>query len=411
MTEYFDAAETRSEAEREADLIGKLQRQIAHAKERAPAWATRLADVDAASITSRAALATIPVLRKAELMAAQAETPPFGGFVAAAPGEFGRVFMSPGPVWEPQGAGVDPFNGRRALFAAGFRRGDIVLNAFSYHLTPGGFILDEAAIALGCTVFPAGVGNTEAQVEAVGKLRPSGYIGTPDFLKVLLDKAAEGGHDASSIKRALVSGGALFPALRQEYETRGVAVLQAYATADLGVIAYESEAREGLIVNEDTIVEIVRPGTDDPVAPGEVGEVVVTTFNATYPLIRFGTGDLSAVLPGASPCGRSNMRIKGWMGRADQRTKVKGMFVDPAQVARVVREAGGIGKARLVVDRAGDQDSLRLLVEPAAGSAPDAGAIAERLREITKLRGTVEIVAAGSLPNDGKVIADERKYD
>jgi len=411
MTEYFDTSETRSEAEREADLFKKLGAQIAHAKAKSPAWGKRLADVDPAAITSRAALATIPVLRKAELMAAQSENPPFGGFVAAVPGEFGRVFMSPGPVWEPQGAGADPFNGRRALFAAGFRRGDIVMNAFSYHMTPGGFILDEAAIAMGCTVFPAGVGNTEQQVEAVSQLKPVGYIGTPDFLKILLDKAVETGRDATSIRRALVSGGALFPALRQEYADRGIAVLQAYATADLGVIAYESEAREGLIVNEDTIVEIVRPGTDDPVAPGEVGEVVVTTFNATYPLIRFGTGDLSAVLPGASPCGRSNMRIKGWMGRADQRTKVKGMFVDPAQVARIVRESAGIARARLVVERDGDQDALRLLVEPQAGAGLDIAAIGEKLRDVTKLRGAVEAVAAGSLPNDGKVIADERNYD
>ena len=411
MTDTFDALETRGTAERETDLFTRLPALVAHAVAKAPGWARHLAGHDPAAVTSRAALARLPVLRKPDLMAAQQADPPFGGFVAAKPGEYGRVFMSPGPIWEAQGAGPDPFNGARALYAAGFRRGDIVMNAFSYHMTPGGFILDEAAIALGCAVFPAGVGNTELQVDALCQLKPSGYIGTPDFLKVILDKAVEMGRDGSSIRRALVSGGALFPSLRQEYADRGIAVLQAYATADLGVIAYESAAREGLIVNENTVLEIVRPGTDDPVPDGEVGEVVVTTFNEVYPLIRFGTGDLSAVLPGVSPCGRTNMRIKGWMGRADQRTKVKGMFVDPAQINEIVKRHGEIAKARLVVSRAGEQDHMALMVEPSGAGAVIGEAVLATMRDVTKLKGEIKVVRPGELPNDGKVISDERSYD
>ncbi|MCC2112266.1 MAG: phenylacetate--CoA ligase family protein, partial [Hyphomicrobiales bacterium] len=308
MTEHYDFMETRDPAEREADLFARVPQFLSESIEKSSGWRKHLAGIDPGAIVSREKLASVPVLRKSALMEAQKADPPFGGFIAAEPGEFSRVFMSPGPIWEPQAAGKDPFNGARALYAAGFRPGDIVINCFSYHLTPGGFILDEAARALGCTVFPAGIGNTEVQVEAVATLRPSGYIGTPDFLKVILDKAAETGVDASSITKALVSGGALFPSLRDEYAERGIAVLQAYATADLGVIAYESDAREGLIVNEDYIVEIVRPGSDDPVPEGDVGEVVVTRFDPIYPLIRLGTGDLSAVLAGPSPCGRTNMR-------------------------------------------------------------------------------------------------------
>jgi phenylacetate-CoA ligase len=352
------------------------------------------------------------VLRKPELMEAQAAEPPFGGFANSAELDGNRVFMSPGPVWEPQPPGIDPWGGARSFFAAGIRNGELVHCALSYHMTPGGFILDEGARALGARVFPAGVGNTEQQVDAAAVLKPDAYAGTPDFLKVLLETASEMGRDLSSIRNALVSGGALFPLMRAEYAERGVSVMQAYATADLGVIAYESamdgEPLPGMIVNEDMIVEIVRPGTDDPVPAGEVGELVVTSFNVAYPLIRFGTGDLSAVLDEPSPCGRTNMRIKGWMGRADQRTKVKGMFVDPKQVDAVVKAVPGIVRARLVVDRDGDADAMTLMVEPAAGASPDMDRLSAALTAQTKLKGKVEIAA--DLPNDGKVIDDRRDY-
>ena len=411
MSEFFDAAEVRDPAEREADLFVRLPAFIAGAMAKAPGWAAFLDGLDPATVTDRAALARLPVLRKSVLMAAQKALPPFGGFVAGAPGAFGRVFMSPGPIWEPQGAGADPWAGARALHAAGFSAGDIVHNAFAYHLTPGGYILDAGAQALGCAVFPAGVGNTEAQLEAISVLKPAGYTGTPDYLKVLLDKGAETGVDVSSITRGLVSGGALFPSLREEYASRGVAVLQCYATADLGVIAYESEAREGMIVNEDFIVEIVRPGTNEPVAAGEVGEVVVTTFNPVYPLIRFGTGDLSALMPGTSPCGRSNMRVKGWMGRADQRTKVKGMFVDPAQIDAIVKRHGKIARARLTITRQDEQDRMVLEIESATQDAAFLDAVAATMRDVLKLKGETVRRDVGSLPNDGKVVSDERDYN
>jgi phenylacetate-CoA ligase len=408
---YFDELETRDPAEREADLFARLPGQIAHAVAVAPGWARHLAGIDPASITSREALAGLPVMRKAALMEAQAARPPFGGFAAHDVQAMNRIFMSPGPIWEPQGEGDDPWNAARAFFAAGFRAGDILHNALSYHLTPGGFILDHGARALGCAVFPAGVGNTEVQVEAIETLRPTGYAGTPDYLKVLLDKAEELGRDASSIRRALVSGGALFPSLRAEYSSRGVSVLQAYATADLGVIAYESAPDEGMVVNENIIVEIVRPGTDQPLPAGEVGELVVTSFNRTYPLIRFGTGDLSAVMSEPSPCGRTNMRLRGWMGRADQRTKVKGMFVDPRQIAEVLARHPEVRRARLVVERDNEQDTMRLAYESDAVADGLDAALGRTLKEVTKLNGMVERVASGALPNDGKVIADERSYD
>lgn len=412
MSDFFDAAETQAPAGREAALFARLPGFLAAIRDAVPGWTARLAAVDVAAVTSRAALAAIPVLRKPELMAAQAAEPPFGGFVDAGRLDGARYFMSPGPVWEPQGPGADPWGAARAFFAAGIRRGDLVHNALAYHMTPGGFILDEGARALGARVFPAGVGNTEQQVEAAAILRPDAYAGTPDFLKVLLDRAAEMGRDLSSIRKAIVSGGALFPSLRGEYRRRGVTVMQAYATADLGVIAYETaaggEPLPGMVVNEDLIVEIVRPGTDDPVAPGEVGELVVTNFNPAYPLVRFGTGDLSAVLDGPSPCGRTNLRIRGWMGRADQRTKIKGMFVDPKQIDSVVKSVPGIARARLVVSRDGDRDAMLLKVEPANGGAVDLAAIAAALTAETKLKGEVEV--AMSLPNDGKVIEDTRDY-
>jgi phenylacetate-CoA ligase len=408
--DYYDELETRSPEAREAALMTALPGQVAHAKAAAPAYAKILAEVDPAAVTDRKALAALPVTRKTDLMALQAASPPFGGLAVPSSGA-ARLFASPGPIYEFETARSGFWRLERALFAAGFRAGDIVHNCFAYHLTPGGWMMDGAARALGCAVVAGGVGNSEQQVQAIAHFRPSGYTGTPDFLKVLLDKGEELGLDCSSITRALVSGGALFPALRQAYAERGVAVLQCYATADLGLIAYESEAREGMILDEEIIVEILRPGTGDPLLEGEVGEVVVTTLNPDYPLIRFATGDLSALLPGPSPCGRRAPRIKGWMGRADQATKVKGMFVQPAQVAAVLKRHGEIARARLVVSRAGDSDTMTLKCEVKNDAEGLANAIAASLQEACKLKGAVELVEAGSLPNDGKVIDDQRSYD
>jgi phenylacetate-CoA ligase len=405
--EHYDQLETRDPEAREAELLGRLPNLIALALS-APGWAEQLAGVEPNAVTSRAALATLPVLRKSDLLARQRTQPPFGGFHVAAPGKVRRLWMSPGPIFEPEGEGRDWWGAARALVAAGFRAGDVVHNSFAYHLTPGGFIMESGAHALGCAVIPAGTGNTEQQLEAIGHLKPAGYLGTPDFLKVLLDAAAKTGKDASSLKRGLVSGAALPASLRQELSQRGVKVLQCYATAELGVIAYESEALEGMIVNETVLVEIVRPGTGDPVAADEVGEVVVTSFNPDYPMIRLATGDLSAVLVGKSPCGRSNMRIKGWMGRADQTTKVKGMFVHPAQLAEVRRRHPQLGRLRLIVARESEQDVMVLKAECDAPASDLQSEVAATLQSVTKLRGTVELVAPGSLPNDGKVIADER---
>lgn len=411
MADFFDEYETRDAAAREADLFARLPGLVSHAMDEAPSWRAHLEGIDPAALNTAEALATLPVLRKAELMQKQQAAPPFGGFAAAPVEEFGRVFMSPGPIFEPQPEGRDAWNGARSLFAAGFRKGDIVHNAFSYHMTPGGFILDQAAVALGCAVFPAGIGNTEMQVQAMSVLQPSGYLGTPDYLKVILDKADEMGVDLSCVKRALVSGGALFPSLREEYQNRGIFVLQAFATADLGCIAYESEAMEGMIVNEDYIVEIVKPGTNEPVPDGDVGEIVVTSFKMNYPLIRFGTGDMSAVMAGQSPCGRTNKRIKGWMGRADQRTKVKGMFIDPKQVADISKTVPGLGRLRLEVTRNGEQDAMTLKCESDLCDDSLVSKIEAAIVSHCKVKGDVLLVAPGSLPNDGKVIADERSYD
>lgn len=413
---YFDERETREPAAREAALMAALSRQVAHAKADAPAFARILEGVDPAAVSDRSALAALPVTRKSDLMILQAAAPPFGGLAALAPSSAARLFASPGPIYELEGPRPDSWRTARALFAAGFRAGEVVHNSFSYHLSPGGWILDSGLRALGCAVVPAGVGNTEAQVQAIAQFRPVGYAGTPDYLKVLLDKGVELDLDCGSISKALVSGGALFPALRAEYAGRGVAVLQCYATADLGLIAYESAPEEGLIVDEDLIVEIVRPGTGDPVSEGEVGEVVVTTLDPDYPLIRFATGDLSAVLPGTSPCGRTNLRLKGWMGRADQTTKVKGMFVHPSQVADVLKRHPEVVRARLVVARAGAADVMTLRCELAPGQAQArsealAGAIAASLQAATKLKGEVVLVGPGELPNDGKVIEDTRTYE
>ena len=408
-SEHFDRLETRDPDARERDFFGRLPSFIALAM-RAPGWATQLAGIDPNAVTSREELAKLPLLRKSELADRQKEQPPFGGFNVTAPGRMRRLLMSPGPIFEPEGEGKDFWGAARALFAAGFRPGDVVHNCFSYHLTPGGFMLESGAHALGCAVIPAGTGNTEQQLAAIAHFKPVGYLGTPDFLKILLDAAAAAGKDASSLRRALVSGGALPLSLRQELAGRGVKVLQCYATADLGVVAYECEEAEGLIVNETLLVEIVRPGTGDPVAASEVGEVVVTSVHPDYPMIRFATGDLSAVMPGRSPSGRTNMRLAGWMGRADQATKVKGMFVHPAQVAQVGKRHPELGRLRLAVTRAGEQDAMTLFAECSAPSSADGlqDAVAATLQSVTKLRGGVKFVAIGSLPNDGKVIADER---
>ena len=405
--EHYDSLETRDPDDREREFSSRLPDLIAVAL-RAPGWAAQLADIDPHAVTSRAELAKLPVLRKSELVTRQKEIPPFGGFNVTAPAQLRRLLMSPGPIFEPQGKGKDFWGAARALFAAGFRSGDVVHNSFSYHLTPGGFMMESGAHALGCAVIPAGTGNTEQQLEAIAHFKPSSYLGTPDYVKVLLDAAAKAEKDASSFRRALVSGAALPNSLRRELASRGVEVRQCYATADLGVIAYESEGGEGMIVNETLLVEIVRPGTGDPVESGEVGEVVVTSFNSDYPMIRLATGDLSAVLPGRSPCGRTNMRLAGWMGRADQTSKVKGMFVHPAQVAEIGKRHPGLGRLRLVVTRAGEQDAMTLMAECAAPTAPLQEALVATLRAVTKLGGEVKLVAPGSLPNDGKVIADER---
>ena len=411
MREHFDTLETREPATRERAQLARLPQQIAYAMARAPAFAALFANFDPAAIDSRDALARLPVTRKSELLDLQQKSRPFGGLAATRWGAARRVFASPGPIFEPEGAAPDYWRLARALFAAGFRPGDLVHNCFAYHFTPAGSMLETGAHALGCTVFPGGIGQTEQQVQAMAELKADGYVGTPSFLKIILDKADELGVKLPSLTKALVSAEAFPPSLRDAFAARGIQGYQAYATADLGCIAYETPAREGLVVDEGVLVEIVRPGTGDPVAPGDVGEVVVSTlYNADYPLIRFGTGDLSAALPGASPCGRTNMRIKGWLGRADQRTKVKGMFVDPAQVAAIVKRYPEIARARLVVDNPGGNDRMTLHVESSEPVQKFAEAVAASIRELTKLRGEVVRCEPGTLANDGKVIEDLRKY-
>ena len=407
--EHYDELEVRDPEQREADLFAALPGQLAMAMEKAPGWAAHLKGVEASAVTSRDALAELPVLRKPELKDHQTANPPFGGFSACAPADALRLFMSPGPIYEPMGPDHDMWGGARALFAAGLRSGDIVHNSLAYHLTPGGFMLDSSAVALGCTVIPGGVGNTEQQLDAIAHLRPVAYTGIPDFLKVLLDKGEELGKDTSSLTKGFVSGAALPESLRSELKSRGVDVYQAYATAELGMIAYESSALEGMTLNENMILEIVKPGTGEPVAEGEVGEVVVTNFSASYPMIRLGTGDMSAVLPGVSPCGRTNVRIKGWMGRADQRTKVKGMFVDPAQINEIGKQHPDLGRLRLVVTRESEQDVMCLMAE-SGGDETVAQQLEATIQSVCKVRGKVELVDPGSLPNDGKVISDERDY-
>jgi len=409
---HFDTLETRDPELRRKQQLASLRGQLAHAKANAPAFAQRLANVDPDAITTLDALAQLPVTRKSELADLQRASKPFGGLAATRYGEARRVFQSPGPLYEPEGARPDYWRLARAMFAAGFRRGDLVHNCFSYHLTPAGSMVECGAHALGCTVFPGGTGQTELQVQAMDDLRPNGYVGTPSFLKIILEKADEQGVHLPTLTKALVSGEAFLPSLRDALKARGIDGYQAYATADLGCIAYETPAREGLVIDEGVLVEIVRPGTGDPVAPGEVGEVVVTTlFNTDYPLVRFGTGDLSAMLAGASPCGRTNVRIKGWMGRADQTTKVKGMFVHASQVAAIVKRHPEVARARLVVDNPEGNDRMTLLVEVAGNASSHAESIVASIREVTKLRGEVAFRHPGELPNDGKVIEDARKYD
>jgi phenylacetate-CoA ligase len=408
MSEHYDPLETRTPVLRETEEFAVLPKIVAHAMA-APGWASHLNGVDAKSVSSRAALAKLPVLHKSDIAALQKANPPFGGLAVLPPGKARRLQMSPGSLFEPEGHGKDFGNCARALFAAGFRAGDIVHNCFSYHLTPAGAMLESGAHALGCAVVPGGTGQSEQQVRTIADLKPAGYVGTPSFLAIILDKAGELGIDLSCLGKALVSGEAFPAALRTRFAKSGIAALQCYATADLGLIAYESAAREGLILDEGVIVEIVHPGTGHPVGPDEVGEVVVTTLTPEYPLIRFGTGDLSAFLPSTSPCGRTNHRIKGWMGRADQAAKIKGMFVQPAQIAELVKRHREIIRARLVVDRdAAGSDTMALMIEMGE-PAENLARIAETLQALTKLRGTVTRVARGSLPNDGKVIDDIRK--
>ena len=408
---YYDSLETRDPEERERSLMERLPRQVAHAKLHSPYFARLLAEVNPNDIHNRAALACLPVTRKSDLVHLQREQAPFGGINATPLSGLSRVYASPGPIYDPEGRGQDWWRFARALHGAGFRAGELIHNTFSYHFTPAGFMLEGAAHKLGCPVFPAGIGQTEMQVQAINDLKPAAYVGTPSFLKIILEKADELKADATSLTKALVSGEALPPSLRQALNARGITVRQCYATADLGMIAYESEAQQGLTLDEDVLMEIVRPGTGDPVADGEVGEVLITTFNLDYPLLRFATGDLSAVLPGISPCGRTNVRIKGWLGRADQTTKVKGMFVHPHQVAAVVKRHPEIGKARLVVDNALGQDRMVLHCESGRGDDVLGDAVVASIRDVTKLRGEVRFVSPGDLPNDGKVIEDIRTYE
>ena len=416
MVDFYDDLETQDPAAREVRLFSGLSAQVAHAQKHSKAFQTILAGVDATTITSRAALATLPVTRKTqlfEIQKAQRAEDPFGGFATQSYGAaMPQLFASPGPIYEPEGTAKDYWRTGRAVYAAGFRAGELIHNCFSYHFTPAGSMMACAARAIGCTVFPGGIGQTEQQVQAMAELKPAGYIGTPSFLRIILEKAEEMGVALPSVKKALVSGEAFPPSLRDWFAARGIQAYQCYATADVGLIAYETTAREGLVVDEGVILEIVRPGTGDPVAAGEVGELVITTFNPDYPMIRFGTGDLSAALPGTCPTGRTNARIKGWMGRADQTTKVRGMFIHASQVADIMRKFPSLsGKARLVVTGAMANDHLTLHVEGDSINDELITQLGGAVRDVTKLRADITVVAPGALPNDGKVIEDARSYD
>ena len=412
---HYDALETRDPAARESALMAALPAQVAHAQANAPGFAKILAGVAAASVNTRAALAKLPVTRKSDLSDLQKANPPFGGLVATPREKLAKVFVSPGPIYEPEGSAPDWWRSARGLYAAGFRAGDLIANTFAYHFTPAASMLECGARAVGCTVVPTGIGQTEMQVTTIRDLRVAGYIGTPSFLKLILEKADEMKADLSCLAKAMVGAEYLPPALRKGFQDRGIRCAQLYATADLGLLAYESlmpdgKVNDGMIVDEGLILEIVRPGTGDPVPEGEVGEIVITSFNRDYPLIRFGTGDLSAVLPGASPCGRTNVRIKGWMGRADQTTKVRAMFVTPKQVSEILRRHPEVSKARLVVEGENADDRMTLKCEASSPPAGLGDALVATMREVTKLRGEVAFVAPGTFPNDGKVIDDLRKY-
>ena len=410
MTDFYDDLETRSPAQREADQVAAVAAQVAHAKASCSAWADILAAVDPADITSPAAIAQLPVTRKSALIELQKDKMPFGGMVDTSGAHMNYVFTSPGPIYEPGFDVPDAWRFARALHAGGLRKGDLVQNCFSYHFTPAGAMFDNAAKEIGCTVIAAGVGNTEMQAQSFHNLKPSAYIGTPSFLKIILEKADELGLDASSVTKAVVGGEPFLPPLQAFFKERGIQVLQGYATADLGNIAYEVPGGAGMLLDEGIYLEIVRPGTGDPVAPGEVGEIVVTTFNAHYPLIRFATGDMSAFMDGESPCGRTSKRIKGWMGRADQSTKVRGMFVRPEQVAELAGKHDEIAKIRLSVDQADGKDSLLVACETDNPSDALLAAVTDNVRNVIHLRGDVQLVAVNSLPNDGKVIDDKRQF-
>ena len=411
MSEFYDNLETRSADERSAAQFAAIREQIVHVQINTPAYARSLQDIDASKITNAESFSALPLTRKSELIELQQSQRPFGGYTANNTALYSHVFASPGPIYEPGFAVTDFWRFARALYASGFRPGDLVHNCFSYHFTPAGQMFDSAALALGCAVIPAGVGQTELQVQTIVDLGPNAYAGTPSFLKIILERADELGTDVSSINKAMVSGEALPPPLRAGFVERGIRVQQCYGTADLGLIAYESSAQEGLIIDEGIYLEIVRPGTGELVDEGEVGEVVVTNLGRKYPLIRFATGDLSAYLPAASPCGRTNQRIKGWMGRADQTAKVRGMFIHPEQVDRVIKRHAEISRARLVIDWVEQSDQITLQCESASTDASLTEAITDSIRSICKLRGEVEIVAVGSLPKDGKVIDDIRQYE
>lgn len=412
MSDFYDDLETRAPEDREASLMARLPSLLAHAVGNARGWDARLKGVEPAAINSRAALASLPVLRKSDLGALQVADPPFGGLVTVPPGKLGALYMSPGPVFDAEGTGDDPWRAARALYAAGIRSGHVVQNCFGYHMTPGAWMVHQAARKIGCAIIPAGIGQTEQQLDLIQMFKPDAYVGTPSFLRIMIEKASQIGADISNLKRALVAAEALPPSLRQWFLDQGLEqVLQWYGTADLGLIAYETQAQEGMVLEEELILEIVRPGTDEPVGEGEVGEVVITSFNDFYPMIRFGTGDLSAVLPGISPCGRTNTRIKGWMGRADQATKVRGMFVRPEQINLIVTQFSEITKARLVISGEMADDQMVLRCEVQSGREDLAEQLVMAMRNITKLRGEVQLLAPGDLPNDGLVIEDARKYD
>jgi phenylacetate-CoA ligase len=411
MSEYFDSLETRDQQQREQELLTAVIKQVEHAKNNAPYYKKRLADFNCENLSSLSDICKLPVIRKSELLEMQKENAPFAGLLAMSKNELTHIFVSPGPIYEPGSVRHDFWRFARTLYAAGFRSGNLIHNCFSYHFTPAGMMAENGAHALGCSIIPAGVGQTEMQVNTISDLRPDGYVGTPSFLKIILEKADELGQDVSSINKALVSGEALAPSIRNFFVDRGIRTQQCYATADLGIIAYETKAQDGLVIDEGIYLEIVRPGSGDPVSDGEVGEIVVTSLNPDYPLIRFATGDLSAIMDGNSPCGRTNKRIKGWMGRADQTTKARGMFIRPEQVNKVTKRHEEIIKARLVVDWVNNADQIKLICESNTPDTSLAEKIATSFRDICKLRGEVEWVKPGSLPNDGKLIDDIRRYD